>query len=151
MNDFDPVSFVMGKAAGGGGGSDLPAVTSDDNGDVLTVVNGAWDKAAPSGGGGVLWCNYSGDDIAGYSIDKSFNEIKAAIDSGVMPVLVKDDSSDILDDNPSATEIWAKSYFYISSLCSYLNGSSEPIYWAYFEGGIYTFSSTDADADMVEF
>lgn len=35
------------------GGSDLPAVTSDDNGDVLTVVNGVWDKASPAGGGGV--------------------------------------------------------------------------------------------------
>ncbi len=39
-------------ARGGGSGGALPAVTSDDNGDVLTVVNGAWDKAAPSGGGG---------------------------------------------------------------------------------------------------
>ena len=35
---------------GGGGGSDLPEVTADDNGDVLTVVSGAWAKAAPSGG-----------------------------------------------------------------------------------------------------
>lgn len=31
------------------GGSSLPSVSSTDNGDVLTVVNGAWDKAAPSG------------------------------------------------------------------------------------------------------
>ena len=30
-----------------GGGSELPAVTSDDNGDVLTVVEGAWAKADP--------------------------------------------------------------------------------------------------------
>ena len=38
------------KAMGGsGGGSSLPSVSSTDNGDVLTVVNGAWDKAAPSG------------------------------------------------------------------------------------------------------
>ena len=36
-------------ASGDGGGSSLPAVTSEDNGDVLTVVDGAWDKAAPSG------------------------------------------------------------------------------------------------------
>ena len=36
-------------------GSDaLPAVTAEDNGDVLTVVEGAWAKAAPSGGGGGL-------------------------------------------------------------------------------------------------
>ena len=35
-----------------GGGSSLPEVSADDNGDVLTVVEGAWAKAAPSGGGG---------------------------------------------------------------------------------------------------
>ena len=35
---------------GGGGGSSLPEVTSADNGDVLTVVEGAWSKAEPSGG-----------------------------------------------------------------------------------------------------
>lgn len=33
-------------SAGSGGG--LPEVTSSDNGDVLTVVNGAWAKAAPA-------------------------------------------------------------------------------------------------------
>ena len=31
-----------------GGGSSLPEVTADDNGDVLTVVGGEWNKAAPS-------------------------------------------------------------------------------------------------------
>ena len=34
----------------GGSGSDLPEVSASDNGDVLTVVNGAWDKATPTGG-----------------------------------------------------------------------------------------------------
>lgn len=33
----------------GGGGGGLPEVTSDDNGDVLTVVEGAWAKAEPHG------------------------------------------------------------------------------------------------------
>ena len=38
------------QKAGSGGGSALPAVTADDNGSVLSVVNGSWDKAdAPSG------------------------------------------------------------------------------------------------------
>lgn len=33
--------------AGSGGSGGLPEVTTDDNGDVLTVVSGAWAKAAP--------------------------------------------------------------------------------------------------------
>ena len=41
---------LVGGSGGSGGGS-LPAVTEADNGNVLTVVGGAWDKAAPSGGG----------------------------------------------------------------------------------------------------
>ena len=35
---------VRSIASGGGG---LPEVTSEDNGDVLKVVNGEWDKANP--------------------------------------------------------------------------------------------------------
>lgn len=47
---YDAQNDIWRAGSGGGGGSGLPAVTSDDNGDVLTVVDGAWDKAAPSGG-----------------------------------------------------------------------------------------------------
>lgn len=56
FNEKDIMSSLDGIAeaisSGGGGGSSLPEVTSDDNGKVLTVVNGAWDKANASGGGG---------------------------------------------------------------------------------------------------
>lgn len=45
------VKYAVENAGSGGGGSSLPEVTSDDNGDVLTVVEGAWAKAAPSGVG----------------------------------------------------------------------------------------------------
>lgn len=46
----DIIEAVKEKASGGGGGAGLPEVTSADNGDVLTVVEGAWAKASPSGG-----------------------------------------------------------------------------------------------------
>lgn len=36
------------KAQSTSGGAGLPEVTSEDNGDVLTVVGGAWDKAEPA-------------------------------------------------------------------------------------------------------
>lgn len=42
-------------ALGGGSGSSLPAVTSDDNGKLLTVVEGAWDKAEASGGAAAIF------------------------------------------------------------------------------------------------
>ena len=61
----------------GGGGSNLPDVSAADNGDVLTVVNGAWDKAAPSGGGGVLVVR----DTDG-TLDKTWQEIYDAMLSG---------------------------------------------------------------------
>lgn len=61
---------------GGGGGSGLPAVTAADNGDVLTVVNGAWDKAASSGGGGVLVVN-----VTDGTCDKTWQEIHDAFAS----------------------------------------------------------------------
>lgn len=55
FNEKDIMSSLDGIAeaisAGGGGGSSLPEVNSGDNGKVLTVVNGAWDKATASGGG----------------------------------------------------------------------------------------------------
>lgn len=41
---------ILKKVGGEQSGGELPEVTSADNGDVLTVVEGAWAKAAPSGG-----------------------------------------------------------------------------------------------------
>ena len=60
-NLYNKVKDLTFRVADLEDGGTLPAVTSSDNGDVLTVVNGEWDKASPSGGGGVsidlLWTN----------------------------------------------------------------------------------------------
>lgn len=99
----------------GGGGSSLPAVTSDDNGDILGVVEGAWAKMdapsalpnvtaedngdilgvvegewakidAPSGG-----AEYFNGTISGTTFtlgdNKHLSDIKAAIDAGKVVML----------------------------------------------------------------
>ena len=88
MNNLQPITReemfladIAEASQGGGGGSGLPAVTSDDNGDVLTVVEGSWAKAQPSGGGAFV-VNFSLTDET-YSADKTFAEIIAAFDSGL--------------------------------------------------------------------
>ena len=64
----------------GSGGAGLPAVTNEDNGDVLTVVNGVWDKAAPSGGGGALIVHGEADETTGViTLDKTWAEINGAV------------------------------------------------------------------------
>lgn len=78
---------------GGGGGSDLPAVTSADNGKVLKVINGAWDKGEASGGGAsVFTVNFaekkdqpiSVTDNAGNAL--SIADICDAVDEGQVVV-----------------------------------------------------------------
>ena len=46
----DVLTVVEGSWAKAAPATELPAVSSTDNGDVLTVVEGSWAKAAPSGG-----------------------------------------------------------------------------------------------------
>lgn len=46
-DDYQGEKWELAKSSGGGGGSDLPPVTSADNGDLLGVVNGTWNKTDP--------------------------------------------------------------------------------------------------------
>ena len=66
----------------------LPSVTSDDNGDVLTVVGGAWAAAAPSGGGLKVNIIDDPDHENCYIFDKTAGEVFSALESGVVPMLV---------------------------------------------------------------
>lgn len=76
----------------GGGGSSLPAVTSDDNGKLLTVVEGAWDKATPSGGASTVVFNATfGSFDTGSKINlsdsKTVKDIRDAIATGAIVVI----------------------------------------------------------------
>jgi len=63
---------MLGSGAGGG----LPEVTTDDNGDVLTVVEGEWAKATPSSGTDILFVTATYDDVEQtYTLNKTWTEI----------------------------------------------------------------------------
>ena len=94
MANFEPVTRIekllseIEENTRSGGGSSLPAVTSDDNGNVLTVVEGEWAKAAPSGGGSDIFVVHfevtwdEGTQSAVVTCDKTAAEIAAAGDAG---------------------------------------------------------------------
>lgn len=72
---------------------ELPAVTSADNGDVLTVIDGAWAKAEPSGdtGGGVFIAHRI---QSSHNLDKSPEEIATAWKEGKAIYLTNPNGSD---------------------------------------------------------
>lgn len=68
LSNDEKLKWLYNGVKNGGGGSGLPEVTADDNGDVLTVVEGAWAKAEPGGGGAE---NYYVDFTATYDSDQN--------------------------------------------------------------------------------
>lgn len=70
--------------AGGGGGSSLPAVTSDDNGKVLSVVDGAWAKDTH---GHSIVLTFTSQTGGTWSSDYSFDELFAEYING-RPIIV---------------------------------------------------------------
>lgn len=98
---------ILEKIDGGGSGGGLPEVTEDDNGDVLTVVEGAWAKAEASGGGVekfIITLNSDGESMP--TSNKTFQEITSAFISGKQLFV---DVSDIYGNGYDGGEIIALS------------------------------------------
>ena len=69
----------------------LPEVNSDDNGKVLTVVDGVWNKAEPSGGSNepfIITVSYNNAYVA-YTVDKSEQEILNAAKNTPENIVIK--------------------------------------------------------------
>lgn len=100
MSGLAELKNINSKMRGGAGSAfaptvhdELPAVTEDDNGSVLTVVDGAWDKAdGCSGGAFVVDVSYNQSGLTTtYTMDKTYAEILSAVNSGVRVVIQEDD------------------------------------------------------------
>lgn len=76
MNTGETIALIKALGKGGGGGS-LPAVTSSDNGKVLTVENGAW----------VADANVYIINVSNNVADIGATEIQGLVNAGFVPVL----------------------------------------------------------------
>ena len=111
INFEERASGYLGQMAAGGS-SGLPEVSGSDNGKVLKVVNGAWDKAEASGGGNDYLVEFtltpgSGDnDPTTVTTQTSVDTIIAAITAGknvrckaTMSLAVEGDEGSYLENN----------------------------------------------------
>ena len=96
----------------GGDRSILPEVTADDNGDVLTVVEGVWAAAAPSGGGSSSGCLVIGgtydEGTDTYTLNKTWQEIFDAMSNGQFAYLFEREENGEITDwyVQSITHVW---------------------------------------------
>lgn len=97
---------------------ELPKVTSTDNGDVLTVVEGKWEKAVPGGGGGSVLIVEGTWDNSILTLNKTWKEIHDGLLAGSV-VLYKEE--------PHEGYIITSGVFYCSQV--YNEGSTYAVYF----------------------
>ena len=113
--------------------TELPSVTADDNGDVLTVVEGEWAKATPSGGGGSLVIGVtSADDVD--TFNKTWKEIHDAMASGQIAMILSEED---------AYTVFQNSIAYITKD----NGGNKPYRVIWLSGGdeVVFYATTEND------
>lgn len=71
----DVLAVVEGVWAKSNPPSGLPAVTIDDNGDVLSVVNGAWAKTVPLPVAYFIPGDYGDEDVISHDYDDVFQKV----------------------------------------------------------------------------
>lgn len=130
----------------------LPVVSSDDNGDVLTVVDGKWSDAAPGGGGGGGLPPVTSDDNGDVLtvVDGAWD--KAAPSGGGNNIVIvpyewsdaqdKYITSASLDDTVAAYQAGKLIVFsngFGQFLMSYCNPSAPSMRWLQFDSGVGEF------------
>lgn len=115
----------------------LPIVDADNDGDVLTVVEGKW-AAAPSSGGGLKVTITEEDDV--FTMDKTAKEIWDTLQSGVMPLFLYDDSPEGMSEyrvseTPSSFSFSSEDgYSFVIDMLSF-DAASDDDYPSYDGGG----------------
>lgn len=122
---------LNGTEISGGGDAGLPEVDSSDNGDVLTVVEGVWAKAAPASQFVIVEGIYNSETSA-VTLNKTFAEISSLIESKIPVFLwmhtefydeLSDYDEDMITFGPLTRFISATEDVYTYSLLFYRNNS----------------------------
>lgn len=130
---IDAACPCSGGGSGGGGGvsGELPEVTNVDNGDVLTVVDGAWGKAAPISE--IAFINLTND---GTGIEASYNDLLALVNANKLVMIWVKNS-------------WRWFLYFLTKVATPGAGEYQA---TFFNGNSFqeqVFVSTDADDNMV--
>ena len=169
LNILNGIQKIIDLLEGATGG--LPEVNNDDNGKVLTVVDGEWDAAEPSslpeapsedgtynlqanvssGVASYSWASGGGSGggakitasigAGGIELDASYNDIATLIDNGIDPV--------ILMSNGTGTGILRIVQYYQSSLNYYVDAFTATLNNGNVVNQIITFSAATDNDNLV--